>query len=139
MEYACHVWGGSTHTDLLDKVESKVFRSSVLLQLLAVFVSNLATMFLPIQFSIAIFVLTALLNLLSACLLFPNGLAVHVFRHKLNPNTIQTPYARVNHYRDSLFPSTSKIGNTFPASVFPPVYDLSTFKRGVSRHFCNLY
>ncbi len=26
MEYACHVWGGSTHTSLLDIMEPKVFR-----------------------------------------------------------------------------------------------------------------
>merc|ERR1711980_84880 len=26
MEYASHVWGGSTHTALLDRVESKAFR-----------------------------------------------------------------------------------------------------------------
>ncbi len=26
MEYACHVWGGSTHIALLDRVESKAFR-----------------------------------------------------------------------------------------------------------------
>ncbi len=26
MEYACHVWGGSTHTALMDREESKAFR-----------------------------------------------------------------------------------------------------------------
>ncbi len=48
--------------------------------------------------------------------------------------TVQTPYARVN---QSFFPCTGKLWNSLPASVFPPVYDLNAFKRGVSRHICN--
>ncbi len=52
-------------------------------------------------------------------------------------STVQTPYAIVNQYLLSFFPFTGKLYNSLPASVFPPVYDLSAFKSGVSRHLCN--
>ncbi len=47
-------------------------------------------------------------------------------------------YARVNQYLLSFFSFTGKLSNNLPASVFPPVYDLNAFKRGVSRHLSNL-
>ncbi|KAL7644590.1 UNVERIFIED_CONTAM: hypothetical protein RMT77_004127 [Armadillidium vulgare] len=68
MEYASHIWGGSTHTVLLEKVESRAFRlnSSAL---------TLFNLFLPVElfrhslYTIAITMDTALLNSLVAYLL----------------------------------------------------------------------
>ncbi len=52
-------------------------------------------------------------------------------------NTVQTPFPRVNQYLYSFFLVTGQLWNTLPASVFPPVYVLNAFKRGVSRHLYN--
>ncbi len=49
------------------------------------YISNLATKLLIFQSSIAIFMLTALLNLLIVSLPSSHGLAVHVFLHKVPP------------------------------------------------------
>ncbi len=54
-----------------------------------------------------------------------------------HPYTVQIPYARVNQYFHSSIPSTGKLWNSLPLSVFPPAYDLDVFKRGVSRHLVN--
>ncbi len=64
----------------------RLFVSSDPLLLLVVFyLSILASVLLLSQYSIAIFMLTALRNLLTACLPFSHGLAVHAFLHKLTP------------------------------------------------------
>ncbi len=84
MEYASHVCGGSTHTALLDRLESKALRL-----ISSSFTDNL----LPLKFcklplslsSIVIFTLTALLNSLIACLPLSCGLAAPAFALKLIP------------------------------------------------------
>ena len=83
--------------------------------------------------STVIFMLTALLNLLTACLPRSCGLTAHDFL-LIQPYFVHLPYARVNHYLHSLVPSTGKFWNSLPESVFPSSYDLNSFKRGVSRH-----
>merc|ERR1712035_290670 len=54
-----------------------------------------------------------------------------------HPNAVQTPNARVNQYLHSFIPSSGKLWNSLPLSVFPPSYDLNSFKREVSRHLSN--
>ena len=39
--------------------------------------------------------------------------------------------AKVNQYLHSFLPYTGKLWNSLPLSVFPPAYDLNSFKRGV--------
>ena len=56
------------------------------------------------------------------------------FSTRSHPYFVHLPYARVNHYLHSFFPSTSTLWNSLPESVFPPSYNLNSFKRGVSRH-----
>ena len=48
--------------------------------------------------------------------------------------SVHLPNARVNQYLHSFIPCTGKPWNSLPLSVFPPAYDLNSFKRGVSRH-----
>ena len=85
MEYASHVWGGSTHTALLNRVESKAFRL-INSSPLTVFSLFLIAAMLPLLLSFtAIFMLTALLILLTACLLCSHGLAAQDLPLPLTP------------------------------------------------------
>ncbi len=138
MEYACHVWGGSTHTALLNSVESKAFR--------LIRSPALTSSLLPLKSrrevaSLSIFYRyfhancsSELANCMPPLLLCSRHTHLSTQAHSY---TLQIPFARVNQYCDSFFLSTVKVWNCLPASVFPPVYDLNAFKRGVSRHFCN--
>ena len=51
-----------------------------------------------------------------------------------HPYSVHLPNERVNQYLHSFIPHTGKLWNSLPLSVFPSVYDLNSFKRGVSRH-----
>ncbi|MPC31874.1 hypothetical protein E2C01_025174 [Portunus trituberculatus] len=83
---------------------------------------------------ITIFRLTALLNLLTACLPSSCGLAAKGFLLPLIPILSQLSNARVNQYSQSFILFTGELWNSLPASVFPSSYDLNPFKREVSRH-----
>ncbi len=139
MEYACPMWGGSTHTALLDRVESEAFR--------IIRSPPLTNSLLPLKFwrnvaSLLIFYhyfpancFSELANCMPPLLPWPHSTCLS---SKAHSNTVQTTYARVNQYLFSFFPFTGKLWNSLPASVFPPVYDLNAFKKRVSRHLCNL-
>ena len=47
--------------------------------------------------------------------------------------SVHLPNARVNQYLHFFIPYTGKLWNPLPLSIFPPAYDLNSFKRGVSR------
>ena len=138
IEYACHVWGGSTHTALLDRVESKAFRlirspplTSCLLPLKSRRdVASLSVFYRYFHANCS----SELANCMPPLLPRPRNTRLSSHAH---PYTVQTPFARVNQYLQSFLPSTGKLWNRLPASVFPPDYDLNAFKRGVSRHLCN--
>ena len=51
-----------------------------------------------------------------------------------HPFSVQPSNARINQCLHSFIPFTGKLWNSLPDSVFPPTYDLQSFKRGVSRH-----
>ncbi len=135
VEYASHVWGGSTHCNLLDRVESKAFR----------YISSppLTDWLQPLKFrrsvaSLSIFyccIHAYCSSNVAACMppLLPlprcTRLATDAPSH-----TIQIPYARVNQYLYSFIPFPSQLWNRLPRSVFPPSYDFQLFKRGESGH-----
>ena len=86
MEYASHVWGGSTHTALLNRVESKAFR--------LINSSFLTDCFQPLSHrrnvaSLALFycyfMLTAFLISLTACLPWSSGLIAQDLLLPLTP------------------------------------------------------
>lgn len=79
LEYASHVLGGSTHTALLNRVESKAIRLINSSPLTDFNLLKSAAMLLPLLSFIAISMLTALFNLLNACLHPTRGLAAHEF------------------------------------------------------------
>ncbi len=138
MEYACHVWGGSTHTALLDRVESKTFsliRSYSLISCLLPLnchrdVASLSIFYRYFHAHCS----SELANCMPQLLPPPRCTRLS---SQAQPYTVQYPYARVNQYLYSFFSVTGKLWNTLHAFVFPPVYDLNIFKRGVSRHLCN--
>ena len=135
MEYASHVWGGSTHTALLNRVESKAFRLisspplTNCLQSLK-FRRNVASLAIFYRYFHG-YCSSELANCMPPPLLRPRCTRLSTYSH---PYSVQLPYARVNQYLHSFIPSTGKLWNSLPDSVFPPSYDLDFFKRGVSGH-----
>ena len=86
-------------------------------------------------FSTAIFMLTALLNLLTVWPLPLPRPSCTKFSTSSHPSSVHLPNARVNQYLHSFIPYTDKLWNSLPLSVFSPSYDLNSFKKGVSRPF----
>ncbi len=128
--------GGSPRTQLSwTECSLRLFVLSVLLLSLTIFslLNSAAKLLLSIS-SIVIFTLTALLNLLTACL--PPLLRPRCTRlcTQAHPFTDQIPYARVKQHLHSFIPFTGKLGNNLPFSVFTPAYELNSFKRKVSGH-----
>ena len=130
--------GEVQHTQLSwTEWSQRLFVSSDLLLSLAVFyLSNLAAM-LPLSVFYRYFhanCSSELANCMPPLLPRPRNTCLSSHAH---PYTVQTPFARVNQYLQSFLPSTGKLWNRLPASVFPSDYGLNAFKRGVSRHLCN--
>ncbi len=124
MEYACHVWGGSTHTDLLCREESKAFRP--------IRSPPLTSCLLPLKFrryvtSLSIFYRyfhvncsSELANCMPPLLPRPRCTRLSLQAHSY---AVQTLYARVNQCLFSFFSLTGKLWKSLPASVFPTVVD----------------
>ena len=121
MEYASHVWGGSTHTALLDRVEAKALR--------LISSPPHTDSLLPLKFrrnvaSLSIFYRyfhadcsSELANCMPPPLPRPRCTRLSTHAH---PYTVQTPYARVNQHLHSFIPHAGKLWNNLPSSVFPP-------------------
>ena len=77
--------------------------------------------------STVIYMLTALLN--SPRLASYIQLSTHSHLY-----SVHLFYARINQHLRSFILSTGNLCNSLPESVFPPYYDLNSFKRRVSRH-----
>ena len=73
--------------------------------------------------STVIFMLTALLNLLTTCFPPPAASLHKTFNFC---SSLFCPNARVNQYLHSFIPYTGKLWNS-PLFVFPPAYDLNSF------------
>ena len=135
MEYASHIWGGSTHTALLNRVESKAFRlinSPPLTNCLQSLkhrrnVASLA-IFYKLYYS------RSSLEL-AACLPppLPRPRCTRLSSHS-HPYSVHLTNARVNQYLHSFIPFTGKLWNSLPFSIFPLSYNLTSFKSKVSRH-----
>src|ERR1700755_1995838 len=135
MEYVSHIWGGSTHTAILEKVESRAFR-----------LINSPTLTNSLQ-SLSSRRIVASLSLyyryysghcsseLSRCIPPPLRRARATrLSTQSHPFSVQLPDPRLNRYAHSYMYSTGKVWNTLPLSVFPTSFDLNTFKRRVSGH-----
>ena len=137
-----HVWsmvlmsgGCSTHTALLHCVESKAFRlinSPFLTNCLDSLIHrrNVASLSLFYRYFH-----TNCSAKLANCM--PSSLPrSHCIRLSTSSHTyaIHLSNARINQYLHFFIPYIGKLWNSLTLSVFPPVYDLNSFKIGISRH-----
>ena len=135
MEYCSHIWGGSTSTYILDRVESKAIR-----------LINEPTLTSSLD-SLSLRRKVASLSLfyryyfgrcsaeLSDCvpppLRRPRSTRQALASHKY---CVELGNPRLGCYSGSFFPSTSRLWNSLPESIFPSHYNLSQFKRRVCQH-----
>ena len=125
MEYGSHVWESLTHTTLLNRVESKGSR----------FINSLPRT--DCLDSVSIFYRyfhadcsSELANCMPPSFPRPRCTRLSIS----HPYSVHLSNTRVNQYLHSFIPYTGKLWNSLPVSVFPPAYNLNSFKRGVSRH-----
>lgn len=90
---------------------------------------NSAAMLLTYPYFVNFFMLTALLNLATACLHLSCGLPARDFQYQFTPMLTKLPMQ----YLYSFNNATDKVGNSLPFSVFPPFYDLDAYKSRVLR------
>ncbi|KAL7630273.1 UNVERIFIED_CONTAM: hypothetical protein RMT77_019583 [Armadillidium vulgare] len=135
MEYASHIWGGSTHTALLEKVESRAFRlinSPALTNSLQSLSARRIVASLSLYYR---YYNRHCSSELSDRIPPPlrRARATRLFTQS-HPFSVQLSDPRLNRYAQSYIYSTGKVWNTLPSSVFPTSFDLHTFKRRVSGH-----
>src|ERR1044072_6321218 len=135
MEYASHIWGGSTHTALLEKVESRAFRlinSPALTNSL----QSLSTYRIVASLSLYYRYYNGHCSSELSRRIPPPLRRVRVTRlsTQSHPFSVQLSDPRLNLYAQSYMYSTGKVWNTLPSYIFPTSFDLHTFKRRVSGH-----
>src|ERR1044072_7097683 len=140
MEYASHIWGGSTHTALLEKVEFRAFRlinSPALTNSLHSLSSRRIVASLSLYYR---YYNGHCSSELSRCIPPPlrRARATRLFT-QARLFYVQLSDPRLNSYPLSYKYSTGKVWNTLPSSIFPTSYDLHTFKRRVSGHVSLLF
>ena len=124
--------GGGPLTQLsLTEWSLRLFVSSALLLLLIVFyLLNSAAMLPLFLSSIDIFMLTALLNLLTACLpSIPRPRCIRLSTHA-HPYIVQTLYARVNQHLHSFIPHAGKLWNNLSFICISSCLRLEPLSRG---------
>jgi hypothetical protein len=135
MEYASHIWGGSTHTALLERVESRAFHlinSPALTNSLQSLSARRTVASLSLYYRYYNKHCSSELS----CRIPPplrraRATRLSTYSH---PFSVQLSDPRLNRYAHSFIYSTGKVWNNLPSSVFPASFDLYTFKRRVSGH-----
>ncbi len=135
MAYASHIWRGSTHTALLNRVESKAFR--------LINSYPLTDCILPLNLRREVASLSIFYRYFHAycssevanCMppLLPRPRCTRL-SSQAHPFTVQIPYVRVDQHLYSFITVTGKLWNSLSLFVFPPTFDLNSFKSGLSRH-----
>merc|ERR1712030_25780 len=135
LEYCSHVWGGSSSTHLLDRVESKAYR---LINSPTV-TANIPSLSLRRNVvSLSLFYRyyfvrcsVELASRVPPTKLWHRGTRQASLSHAF---CVDVGHRRIGRYDVSFFPSTSRLWNNLPPSVFPPSYNLSIFKKRVYTH-----
>src|ERR1700755_81635 len=136
MEYASRIWGGSTHTALLEKVESRDFcliNSPALIN----YLQSLSARQIVASLSLYYRYYNGHCSFELSRRILPPLRRVRETRlsTQSHPFSVKLSDPRLNRYAQSYMYSTGKGWNTLPSSIFPTSYDLHTFKRRVSGHF----
>ena len=135
LEYCSHIWGSSPYASLLDRVESKAicFIGDPSLT------STLEPLFLRRKVAyLSLFYLCYFGHCsdeLAVCIpppmARPRSTRQATFAHNY---CVELSNARINRLGDGFFPSTSRLWNSLPSSVFPASFNLPSFKRQVYHH-----
>ena len=135
LEYCSHIWGSSPHTSLLDRVESKAIRlignPSLTLTLdplaLRCKVASLS-LFYRYYFGHCS-------DEMATCIPPPMTRPRSTWQASFAHNyCVELSNARINRFSDGFFPSTSRLWNSLPSSVFPASFNLPSFNRQVFHH-----
>ena len=132
MKYGSHVWRGSTHTALLNWVESKAFHlinSPPLTDCLDSLshlcnVASLSLFYCYFHADCS----SKLANCMPLSLLRPH----YTRLSNSHPYSVHLSNARVNQYLPFFIPYTGNLWNSLPLSIFLLAYDLNSFKRHFS-------
>merc|ERR1712002_1268562 len=130
-----HIWGGSPAASLLDRVESKAIRRINDPS----FTSSLDSLSLRRKgASLSLFYRyyfgrcsLELANCIPPLLERPRNTRQASNAHRYSASIANS---RINCFNNCFLPSTSKLWNSLPESVFSDLYNLSSFKRQVYHH-----
>lgn len=137
-EYCSHLWDGSAKylLDALDSLQRRAVR---------IIGDPMVSKFLePLQLRRDIAALSVFYRLYHGeCseelfnLIPPTSFRYRTTRTglSLHPHVVDRISARTKKFDNSFLCRTIKMWNSLPAHVFPPSYNLGSFKRGVKRHF----
>ena len=139
LEYCSHIWGASSYTSLLDRVESKAFRlindptlTSTLDSLtLRRKVASLSLFYRYYHGRCS----RELAECVPPPLGRPRGTRQATSSHEWSV-ALSNPH--IGRFGDCFFPTVSRLWNSLPSSVFPNCYNLSLFKKQVCRHLRGL-
>ena len=139
MEYCSHVWGGSPYTRLLDRVEAKAFRlvgdarltSSLDSLSLRRRVASI-TIFYRLYFG---YCSEELKSIIPPPLPRPRSTRQATASHNY---CVRLSNDRISRHSESFIPSTSRVWNSLPQSVFPDTFNVAMFKRRVCQHLRGL-
>ena len=132
LEYCSHIWGSSPYTSLLDRVESKAIHligdpslTSSLDPLSLIRKMAPLSLFYCYYFGLCS-------DELAACIPPPVAWSRSTQQASFTHNyCVELSNARINLFIGGFFPSTSRLWNSLPSSVFLASFNLPSFKRQV--------
>ena len=136
LEYCFHIWGSSLYTSLLDRVESKA--------ICLIGDPSMTSTLDPLSLRRKVVSLSLFYcyyfgqcsEKLAACIPPPMAQSHSTQQASFSNNyCVELPNARIDQFSDGFFPSTSRLWNSLPSSVFPASLNLSFFKRQVYHQF----
>ena len=129
LEYCSHILGSSPYTSLLDRVKSKAIR--------LIFYLSLTSTLDPLSLrrkvaSLSLFYCYYFGHCseeLAACIPSPMAQPRSTRQASFAHNyCVELSNARINWFSDGFFPSTSRLWNSLPSSVFPASFNLLSFE-----------
>jgi len=129
MEYCSHIWGGSSSSYLLDRIESKVIRlvnsTNVTSKLELCRIVGSLSLFYRYYFGFCS-------QELAACVPPPLARSRNTGQATTSHDyCVAIGNSRVGRYDVCFFPSTAKLWNSFPSHVFPNTYEFPIFKKQI--------